>query len=325
MVSNLGDNYNCNLLEATELNNFRFFTQSCSQVGPVTLDNSPSNTTSGYSDDDTDDVHQWISNYFNSTYTGTEGDNRGEVGGVSNYDNENYDNEEYNEEEYDGDNSVLQRRSKRTKKGDNGKGKEAKTITCYTCGKQGHTSTRCYYNKGKSGKVQNKGQPQSSYYSQQLEKAIHNHHLINNKTTLNRRRHNIHLLHLRGGKKRQQVPGHQINDNDYYFEEDPYAWDTSWSQEWYPEGDANPQRSGQEVGQVLQQQSSGDTSSSSQTMGSLYEIESVKAVGYNGYITAATTATMVPMTFILTDNHLDTRRTFGQSSLTQELQSVFAQ
>eukprot|EP00971_Amphidinium_carterae_P151913 3010782-Amphidinium_carterae.1 len=35
-----------------------------------------------------DDVHQWISNYFNSTYIG-------------NYTNENYDKEEYNEEEYD--------------------------------------------------------------------------------------------------------------------------------------------------------------------------------------------------------------------------------
>eukprot|EP00971_Amphidinium_carterae_P012707 250389-Amphidinium_carterae.2 len=43
-----------------------------------------------------DDVHQWISNYFNSTYTGTEGDNRGQVGGVSSYDDENYDNGEYN-------------------------------------------------------------------------------------------------------------------------------------------------------------------------------------------------------------------------------------
>eukprot|EP00971_Amphidinium_carterae_P287071 5698615-Amphidinium_carterae.2 len=40
-----------------------------------------------------DGSHQWISNYFNSTYTGTEGtgtegDNRGQVGGVSNYDND---------------------------------------------------------------------------------------------------------------------------------------------------------------------------------------------------------------------------------------------
>eukprot|EP00971_Amphidinium_carterae_P302765 6015951-Amphidinium_carterae.4 len=48
-----------------------------------------------------DDVHQWISNYFNSTYIGTDEDNRVQVGGVSNYGNENYDNEEYNEEEYD--------------------------------------------------------------------------------------------------------------------------------------------------------------------------------------------------------------------------------
>eukprot|EP00971_Amphidinium_carterae_P082724 1636219-Amphidinium_carterae.2 len=32
-----------------------------------------------------DDVQQWISNYFNSTYTGTEGDSPGQVGGVSGY------------------------------------------------------------------------------------------------------------------------------------------------------------------------------------------------------------------------------------------------
>eukprot|EP00971_Amphidinium_carterae_P237428 4713208-Amphidinium_carterae.4 len=37
-------------------------------------------------------------------------------------------------------------------------------------GKQGHTSTFCYHNKGKSGKGQNKGQ-QSSYYSQQPGKG----------------------------------------------------------------------------------------------------------------------------------------------------------
>eukprot|EP00971_Amphidinium_carterae_P227923 4520911-Amphidinium_carterae.1 len=156
-----------------------------------------------------DDVHQWISNYFNSTYTGT--------------DNENY--------------VTMTMRSTM---------KRSMTRTWTT------TTTFCYYNKGNSGKCQNKGHQLPSYYSQQprerketiakekmegqlhatlaeskdthrhfatttkatvenartkainnhptthnsLGKAIHNHHLINNNTTLNRRRRNIHLLHL---------------------------------------------------------------------------------------------------------------------------------
>eukprot|EP00971_Amphidinium_carterae_P143626 2845718-Amphidinium_carterae.2 len=49
------------------------------------------------------------------------------------------------------------------------------------------------------------------------------------------------------GKKGQQVPIHQINDNDYYYEEGPYPWDNSWSQEWFPQGDATQQWSGQEL------------------------------------------------------------------------------
>eukprot|EP00971_Amphidinium_carterae_P267545 5307141-Amphidinium_carterae.2 len=56
----------------------------------------------------------------------------------------------------------------RRKKGDNTKGKDGRTVTCYTCGKQGHTSTLCYHNKGKSGKGQSKG-PQSFYYSQRKD------------------------------------------------------------------------------------------------------------------------------------------------------------
>eukprot|EP00971_Amphidinium_carterae_P250194 4966550-Amphidinium_carterae.1 len=47
-----------------------------------------------------DEVHQWISNYFNSTYTGTNEDNRGTSGGVNNYKEENYNDENY-EEAYD--------------------------------------------------------------------------------------------------------------------------------------------------------------------------------------------------------------------------------
>eukprot|EP00971_Amphidinium_carterae_P289324 5744390-Amphidinium_carterae.2 len=103
---------------AAELNNFRFFAQLCNRAGIATLDNLQSSTTSGWKtstdtsprldkgrgeqsqgqhctksdDEDQSELHQWISNYFNSTYTGTDEDNKGTVGGVSNYE------EEYNEE-----------------------------------------------------------------------------------------------------------------------------------------------------------------------------------------------------------------------------------
>eukprot|EP00971_Amphidinium_carterae_P041753 820348-Amphidinium_carterae.1 len=44
-----------------------------------------------------DEVHQWISNFFNSTYTGIEED-KGTVGAITNYEEENYENYEvYNE------------------------------------------------------------------------------------------------------------------------------------------------------------------------------------------------------------------------------------
>eukprot|EP00971_Amphidinium_carterae_P288853 5735462-Amphidinium_carterae.2 len=88
----------------TELNNVRFFAQTCSRAGIATLDNSPSSTASdcdsgqqpGYLKGNIaqnlmmriiqaatfDEVHQWISNYFNSTYTETDEDNKGQVGGV---------------------------------------------------------------------------------------------------------------------------------------------------------------------------------------------------------------------------------------------------
>eukprot|EP00971_Amphidinium_carterae_P050370 992363-Amphidinium_carterae.2 len=93
---------------------------SRSQAGIATLNTSPSSTTSGTINDHVkiatvvnnlkgsiaqnllmrinqatifDEAHQWISNYFNSTYTGTNEYNKGQVGGVNNYDDENYDNE----------------------------------------------------------------------------------------------------------------------------------------------------------------------------------------------------------------------------------------
>eukprot|EP00971_Amphidinium_carterae_P153650 3046617-Amphidinium_carterae.1 len=245
-----------------------------------------------------DDVHQWISNYFNSTYAGTEEDNRGQVGGVSSYDKENYDNEEYNEEEndesWDYDNNdpvtiafmkVRARGQKKgnLKKGDNNKSKEGRTATCYTCRKQGHTSTFCYKGQQQSSyyysQQPGKGYPQSPPYHQQYysQPSTPQYPPSTSQPSKGYSKGN------KGGKKGQQVPVRQINDNEYYyFEEDPYAWDNSWSQEWYPEGDSNPQWSGQEVGRVLQQQPSGDTTTSPQTMGSLSD-SSLKAVGYNGY------------------------------------------
>eukprot|EP00971_Amphidinium_carterae_P292660 5809957-Amphidinium_carterae.1 len=166
-----------------------------------------------------DDVHQWISNYFNSTYTGTEGDNRrrGQFGGVSNYDNENYDNEEYNEAEYDEkldyDNNDLvtilrSSKAKREDKALKGKVKEKETTETIAKEKmegQLHatlaeskdthrhfaTTTKARVEKARTKAVNNHPTTHNS-----LGKAIHNHHLINKNTTLNRRRHNIHLLHL---------------------------------------------------------------------------------------------------------------------------------
>eukprot|EP00971_Amphidinium_carterae_P005120 102160-Amphidinium_carterae.2 len=86
-----------------------------------------------------------IKGHLMTTYTGTEGDNRGQVGGVSNVDNENYDNDEYNEEEYDenwdydNNDPVMiafnkgkakgQRKRKRKERRQT-KGKEGRTMTC---------------------------------------------------------------------------------------------------------------------------------------------------------------------------------------------------
>eukprot|EP00971_Amphidinium_carterae_P052991 1043770-Amphidinium_carterae.1 len=57
-----------------------------------------------------DEVHQWISNYFNSTYTGADED-KGAVGNINEQETEQYEewkdyyeeNEEYYEEYYDED------------------------------------------------------------------------------------------------------------------------------------------------------------------------------------------------------------------------------
>eukprot|EP00971_Amphidinium_carterae_P058803 1162668-Amphidinium_carterae.1 len=104
-------------------------------------------------------------------------------------DNENYDNDEYNEEEYNenwyydnndpvtiaffrGEAKGQNTGKAKGKKGDITKGTDGRTVTCYSCGKQGHTSAFCYYNKGKSGKGQNKGQQQSSYWTSSSGTAV---------------------------------------------------------------------------------------------------------------------------------------------------------
>eukprot|EP00971_Amphidinium_carterae_P295738 5873457-Amphidinium_carterae.2 len=80
--------------------------------------------------------------------------------------------------------STMRRKSKRRGKGKSkGKekgGKDSKTVTCYTCGQQGHISPNCPMkkgnkgNKGKKGSyngqwydVKGYGQPQSQGYQQQ--------------------------------------------------------------------------------------------------------------------------------------------------------------
>eukprot|EP00971_Amphidinium_carterae_P179029 3550965-Amphidinium_carterae.1 len=79
----------------------------------------------------------------------------------------------------------------------------------------------------------------------------------------------------KAAKKGQQVPVQHLNDNDYYYGEEPISWDNpwdnSWSQEWCPDRDIGQQWSGQEVGQVLQQPPA-ESTASPPTMGSLYEI-----------------------------------------------------
>eukprot|EP00971_Amphidinium_carterae_P151914 3010782-Amphidinium_carterae.2 len=173
------------------------------------------------------------------------------------------------------------------KRGDNNKGKDGKAVTCYTCSKQGHTSTTCYHNKGKNGKGQNKSYQQQSHYSQQPGRgeAIHNSHRIKGYNKGYGKQWN------KGGKK-----GHKFQ----YIKsmtmtttmKRTHTRGTIFGiriQEWYPEGDINQQWSGQEVGQVLQQPQSGDSTTSPQTMGNFYEIGSL------------TTAFIT-----LIDTHLDT-------------------
>eukprot|EP00971_Amphidinium_carterae_P064612 1280263-Amphidinium_carterae.2 len=114
------------------------------------------------------EVHQWISNFSNSTYRVTEEEN-GTIGGVTD------ETEKYNEQAmiafnkwYKGKGRGQWNKSKETgkgkegKKGDNfynakgaGKNIEQQPVICYACGRPGHTKPQCYQNtKGKGNKGQ---------------------------------------------------------------------------------------------------------------------------------------------------------------------------
>eukprot|EP00971_Amphidinium_carterae_P197663 3922980-Amphidinium_carterae.1 len=95
-----------------------------------------------------DEVHQWISNYFNSTYASADED-KATLGNVNETEVEQYDewkeyyNEEtreYNEEDVKYIVGMLNKgKGKRKGKGKGGKDKggKDKTVTCYTCGQKG--------------------------------------------------------------------------------------------------------------------------------------------------------------------------------------------
>eukprot|EP00971_Amphidinium_carterae_P155904 3090836-Amphidinium_carterae.1 len=133
-----------------------------------------------------DEVHQWqwISNYFNSTYTSVDED-IGTIGNINEADKEQYDEwKNYNEEteeydyEYNDDDvkyvAAMLNKGKgkrfREGKGKGGKdkgGKDNKTVTCYTCGQQGHISPNRPMKKGGKG---NQGQ-EGPYKGQGLSTA----------------------------------------------------------------------------------------------------------------------------------------------------------
>eukprot|EP00971_Amphidinium_carterae_P162089 3213058-Amphidinium_carterae.2 len=161
-------------------------------------------------------------------------DNKGQVGGVNNYDDENYDNEENYEEEYDEswdyDNNDKvtvafmkgkakgQRNGKgKCKKGDNGKGKDGKT-------------TASMEKDRTKGYPQQQPPYQQHYYSQPTQYPSPPPQQYNKGYSKG-----YGTQWNKGGKK-GQVPIQQINDNDYtyYYDEDPHSWDYSYNQEWLP-------------------------------------------------------------------------------------------
>eukprot|EP00971_Amphidinium_carterae_P164570 3262660-Amphidinium_carterae.1 len=112
-----------------------------------------------------DEVHQWISNHFNSTYAGVDED-KGTIWNINDADEEQYDEwKDYNEEteeydyEYNDDDvkyavAMLNKgKGKRFRKGkgkggkDKG-GKDSKSVTCHACGQQGRVSPNCPMKKG---------------------------------------------------------------------------------------------------------------------------------------------------------------------------------
>eukprot|EP00971_Amphidinium_carterae_P111631 2210696-Amphidinium_carterae.3 len=111
------------------------------------------------------EVHQWISNFFNNTHTGTDDDNAA-IGAVTE-DTDNYKEQlmiAFNKW-YKGKGKGQRHKGKGKDKGgetgDNnhhdhkgGKDKGKKPVVCYNCGRPGHTSPQCYYNTKDKGKGQ---------------------------------------------------------------------------------------------------------------------------------------------------------------------------
>eukprot|EP00971_Amphidinium_carterae_P339288 6476988-Amphidinium_carterae.1 len=183
-----------------------------------------------------DEVHQWISNYFNSTYTGRNEDNRGTIGGVS----WGYDNDDKNTIAcMKGKAKGLRKGKGKGKKRDNGKGKYGKTtVACYTCGKHTHRRLAIAIHKASMGKDK--------------AKAVHNNQTVNNKgkATAKAMENNGTVVTTKVERQDKfQFNKSTTNYPYFHYEEDPSAWDYSYNQEWYPEADYPQQLPGQEVNQ----------------------------------------------------------------------------
>eukprot|EP00971_Amphidinium_carterae_P348262 6490407-Amphidinium_carterae.3 len=219
---------------------------------------------------------------FNSTYTGTNEDNGGTIGGVNNYEDENYNDENY-EEEYDenweDDNddkiTIAFMKGKRTEEKKSLHMRETRThIDDVLLQSKRQTWKRTKQRLSATTQLPTTRERLSTTTAFLSTTLVVIYHSQYNKG------YGKHWSsgYNKGGKK-GQLPAQQINDNDsdyYSYEEDPSSWDYSYNQERFPETDYPQQLPGQEVEQqqVLQQQQS-----SPLTMGSLYEIDAIIHIG----------------------------------------------
>eukprot|EP00971_Amphidinium_carterae_P349492 6491042-Amphidinium_carterae.3 len=228
-----------------------------------------------------DEVHQWISNYFNSTYTGTD-DGLGTTGGVNNYEDENYNEENYDEEFednawYNEDDKIMiafmKGKSKGQRKGErrqwqrkrwkdnskNNKGQQAK----------GYQPQQPNYLQGKA--INNNSLPIKG-----INTTVDNLHHLNTQTATTRAMaNNGPMLTTTKMEKKtlkfQSTTSVTMTSTTSTTMRTPAAWDYYNNQEWYPETDYSHYQPGQEVEQqqVLQRQQS-TTSPLALTLGSLY-------------------------------------------------------